>query len=710
MMPASGCYLPLHCLSPLMEILLPVRVRAEIRRPDIRRYLCDESAAQQDRPGAPQRLVEPAVPSTPILSALPETLHTHTLTRVGPSRACMYRSQPQTSRVAQSVRGAHKTTCPTRCATTILESGHPVHDCPGARAPTRIFTHRSLSPTVRTQSRPGSPSDGKPSKRAGKRQRSLANKQRLEETPPNIPGRGRAWNKKTTSWRTPPEIYNKYHARYVFDVFDPCPYNPNFNPRLHSDGLKMEWAPSTFVNCPYGHETIKWVRKAHEEWQKGKTVVLLLKAATDTQWFHEYLAPGNPYGHKIEFLQGRLKFLNDEREETTHAGFPSMIAIMEPPTVRVTNLMYPSLPTRDTTPLTLILIRGCTCPQAPRPPSPPPTSTPVPPPTSAPTPLLSSAPTPPPTPPPTPQPTPQPTPTSAVTPQPVAFDPVEGLKVEHVGARYKVVWQNNTKKNGAAVTYVGTMVDARVTDGGEEVCIHYPRDGQEWWYPLVNSQPKNGGHTFELLEPTLSRIVQIRKTDKGYGGRVHPGGHEYKLTPVDVVKYYSESETEWFKTTFKALIVGKWTLVPKGRKKAVKRNASETPTRKADCVLESVVRATRYLSDDVGAAMFAKQVDPSLLQDDRMKFVATLAHQCNYEVRKVKGCALTLGCEHPVLLQVGPHHAVTVLRDLVFDSAHDAPLPLTKDTLSACIGTEYVGPAKGYEFVPTKKARMRMCV
>jgi len=158
----------------------------------------------------------------------------------------------------------------------------------------------------------------------------------LEKTPTYIPSRGRARNQKTTSWRTPPEIITTYRQRYGFGDFDPCPYNPSFDPDLHFDGLKIEWPRSTFVNPPYGHETITWVRKAHEEWQKGKTVVLLLKAATDTQWFHEYLAPENPYGHKIEFLQGRLKFLNDERE-ATHSGFASMVAIMETPIVRATS-------------------------------------------------------------------------------------------------------------------------------------------------------------------------------------------------------------------------------------------------------------------------------------------------------------------------------------------------------------------------------------
>lgn len=59
-----------------------------------------------------------------------------------------------------------------------------------------------------------------------------------------------------------------------------------------------------FCNPPYGRELSKWVRKCHEESQRGALVVMLIPSRTDTKWFHEYI-----YGKaEIRFIQGRIKF------------------------------------------------------------------------------------------------------------------------------------------------------------------------------------------------------------------------------------------------------------------------------------------------------------------------------------------------------------------------------------------------------------------
>ncbi len=79
-------------------------------------------------------------------------------------------------------------------------------------------------------------------------------------------------------WLTPPELYAALDAEFHFD-FDPCPY-----PKPDTfDGLTCEWGKSNYVNPPFGsiiHDGRKkgptaWVRKALEEWRKGKTVVLV---------------------------------------------------------------------------------------------------------------------------------------------------------------------------------------------------------------------------------------------------------------------------------------------------------------------------------------------------------------------------------------------------------------------------------------------------
>jgi DNA N-6-adenine-methyltransferase (Dam). len=79
-------------------------------------------------------------------------------------------------------------------------------------------------------------------------------------------------------WLTPPDLYAKLNDEFNFD-FDPCPYPlPD-----GFDGLTCEWGKSNYVNPPFGsimHDGKKkgptaWVRKALEEWRKGKRVVLV---------------------------------------------------------------------------------------------------------------------------------------------------------------------------------------------------------------------------------------------------------------------------------------------------------------------------------------------------------------------------------------------------------------------------------------------------
>ena len=85
-------------------------------------------------------------------------------------------------------------------------------------------------------------------------------------------------------WRTPDIIYKILYKEFNFD-FDPCPY-----PRQQWDGLKVEWKDSNFMNPPYS-ETEKWVRKAIEERNKGKTVVMLLRLDASTKWFRDLILP-----------------------------------------------------------------------------------------------------------------------------------------------------------------------------------------------------------------------------------------------------------------------------------------------------------------------------------------------------------------------------------------------------------------------------------
>lgn len=75
------------------------------------------------------------------------------------------------------------------------------------------------------------------------------------------------------------------------------------------------------MNPPFSNWQ-KWVEKGCEEYLKGKVVVFLLAARTDTKAFHEIILP---YASEIRFIKGRLKFGGAKRG----APFPSMVVIFE---------------------------------------------------------------------------------------------------------------------------------------------------------------------------------------------------------------------------------------------------------------------------------------------------------------------------------------------------------------------------------------------
>ena len=118
----------------------------------------------------------------------------------------------------------------------------------------------------------------------------------------------------TDEWNTPSSIYIQLDNEFRFD-FDPCPNDPSFN------GLQIEWGPRSYVNPPFSNWQI-WVRKGYDEYKKGKLVVFLLAARTDTKAFHEIILP---YASEIRFIKGRLKF----GDAKNSAPFPSMVVIFK---------------------------------------------------------------------------------------------------------------------------------------------------------------------------------------------------------------------------------------------------------------------------------------------------------------------------------------------------------------------------------------------
>ena len=122
-------------------------------------------------------------------------------------------------------------------------------------------------------------------------------------------------------WKTPKDFLMKLEKEFG-KLFDPCP-SKNYTNGGDINGLEMEWKDRNFVNPPYtSKEQNLWVKKGFEEWKKGKLVIFLIPARTDTRRFHDYLLPNA----EIRFIKGRLKF----SEYKNPAPFPSMLCILKP--------------------------------------------------------------------------------------------------------------------------------------------------------------------------------------------------------------------------------------------------------------------------------------------------------------------------------------------------------------------------------------------
>ena len=113
-------------------------------------------------------------------------------------------------------------------------------------------------------------------------------------------------SKKTDDWKTPSFIYEQVIQK---GYYDPCPFQSQI------DGLAMDWQEKNFVNPPYS-QLKKWIEKSIEQHKKGKQIVLLIPARTDTKAFKLLF----DYGSDIYLITGRLHY-----NDANTAPFPSML-------------------------------------------------------------------------------------------------------------------------------------------------------------------------------------------------------------------------------------------------------------------------------------------------------------------------------------------------------------------------------------------------
>ena len=131
-------------------------------------------------------------------------------------------------------------------------------------------------------------------------------------------------------WETPQDFFNILDKEFGFSI-DVCALPENAKCARYytpaDDGLSMAWEGICWMNPPYGRQIGRWVEKAyHEAKYRRATVVCLLPARTDTQWFQDFCLKSKD----IRFIRGRLKFGGAKNS----APFPSVVVIFSQETIR----------------------------------------------------------------------------------------------------------------------------------------------------------------------------------------------------------------------------------------------------------------------------------------------------------------------------------------------------------------------------------------
>lgn len=123
-------------------------------------------------------------------------------------------------------------------------------------------------------------------------------------------------------WSTPQAFFDKYDAIHHF-ILDVCATPDNAKCAKfytkEQNGLIQPWRGACWMNPPYGRAIGLWMAKAWASSREGATVVCLVPARTDTNWWHDYAMRG-----QIEFIRGRLKFGGHKNS----APFPSAVVTM----------------------------------------------------------------------------------------------------------------------------------------------------------------------------------------------------------------------------------------------------------------------------------------------------------------------------------------------------------------------------------------------
>jgi len=138
--------------------------------------------------------------------------------------------------------------------------------------------------------------------------------------------RGDDWYQSSASpvWETPQWLFDLLDKEFGFTL-DVCALPDNakcerfFPPE--ADGLTQKWEGVCWMNPPYGTTIKNWMGKAKQEAQNGATIVCLVPARPDTNWWWD-----NCIEAEVRFIKGRLEFVGSP----SAAPFPSAVIVMRP--------------------------------------------------------------------------------------------------------------------------------------------------------------------------------------------------------------------------------------------------------------------------------------------------------------------------------------------------------------------------------------------
>jgi len=139
------------------------------------------------------------------------------------------------------------------------------------------------------------------------------------------------------TWNTPRDFFDEINKEFNFGLDAAALqastlvpenwYGPDHPDLAARNALKIDWNHNSrgkpiWLNPPYGRVIKDWMWKANEIASQGGTVVCLVPARTDTNWWHDYCIH-----HEIRFIKGRLKF-SKTGTEPSPAPFPSALVVM----------------------------------------------------------------------------------------------------------------------------------------------------------------------------------------------------------------------------------------------------------------------------------------------------------------------------------------------------------------------------------------------